>query len=102
MGIWKNTKRGKKALPEINRKEEQKVEIPVKLVEPNYGRFVTLKISEENSFLKKIFMRQLIAYARALQNIYPEMKYKEKEDRVTLEAPDGEIAESFRSFWKNH
>lgn len=101
MGIWKKTKREKKTLSEINRKEEAKVEVPVKLVEPNYGRFVTLKISEEDSFLKKIFMRQLIAYARSLQNIYPEMKYQEKKDRVTIEAPDGEIAEAFRSFWRN-
>ena len=84
------------------RKQEEKVNIPVELVEPNGGRFVTLKITEKNEFLKGVYMKQLRAYARSIKNIYPNAVLTMYDDRVTLEMNSDEEAKGIRASWENH
>ena len=85
------------------RKETEKVDLPIELVQPNSGRFVTLKIKKEDSkdkFVKDVYLKQLCTYARAIKTTYPETVITEYDDRVRLEL-DAEHAEAIRSYWQN-
>lgn len=84
------------------RKQEEKVNIPVELVEPNRERFVTLKITEKDEFLRGIYMKQLSAYARSIKNIYPDAVLTMYEDRVTVEFNSSEEATVIRTSWENN
>ena len=83
------------------RKQEKKVNIPVELVEPNEGRYVTLKITEKDEFLRGIYMRQLSAYAISIKNIYPDVVLNMYDDRVTIKMNSREVAKEIRSSWEN-
>lgn len=85
------------------RKETEKVDLPIELVQPNSGRFVTLKIKNEDAtdeFIKDVYLKQLCTYARAIKTTYPETVITEYDDRVRLEL-DAEHAEAIRSYWQN-
>ena len=85
------------------RKKDEKVDIPVELVQPNEDRFVTLKITKvKDESLKKIYVEQLRAYARAIKNIYPDTVITTYNDRIKLEMSSEEEAERIRSSWKSH
>jgi len=110
MGFFRNLKETfnegrQRAIDESYRrsKQEEKVNIPVELVEPNEDRFIILKITEKDEFLKGIYMKQLIAYARSIKNIYPDTVIEIYHDRVTLEMNKEEFAKAIRFSWeKNH
>ena len=83
--------------------KSEKVDLPIELVQPNSGRFVTLKIKKEDSkdkFVKDVYLKQLCTYARAIKTTYPETVITEYDDRVRLEL-DAEHAEAIRSYWQN-
>ena len=84
------------------RKKEGKVNIPVELVAPNEGRYVTLKITEKDEFLRGIYMRQLSAYAISIKNIYPDAVLNMYDDRVTIKMNSREVAKEIRSSLENH
>ena len=108
MGFFRDVKKAfnegrQQAIDEAyrRRKKEGKVNIPVELVEPNEGRYVTLKITEKDKFLRGIYMRQLSAYARSIKNIYPDVVLTTYSDRVTVKMNSGEAAKAVRSSWEN-
>lgn len=108
MGFFENLKESfnegrQRAIDESyrRRKQEEKVNIPIELVEPNGDGFVTLKITEKDEFLKGIYMKQLIAYARSIKNIYPNTVIETYDDRVTLKM-NNEEGKEIRSSWENH
>lgn len=79
--------------------QEEKGDIPVEIVEPNEGRFITIKIVEKNEFLRRIYMRQLRTYEGCVKNIYPNTKSTLHADGMTFEMPTEEAANVFRSLW---
>ena len=83
------------------RKQKERINIPVELVEPNEGRYVTLQITEKDEFLRGIYIRQLSAYARSIKNIYPDAVLTMYADRVTVKMNSEEEARGIRSSWEN-
>ena len=83
--------------------KSEKVDLPIELVQPNSGRFVTLKVKDEDAtdeFIKDVYMKQLCTYARVIKKTYPETVITEYDDRVRMEL-DAEHAEAIRSYWQN-
>lgn len=68
----------------------------MQLVEPNYGRIVTLQVfSFANQELVEMQMGSLLTHAEALN-----VKLTVSGKNVTLECPNFEIAEAIRESWK--
>ena len=108
MGFFRDVKKAfnegrQQAIDEAyrRRKKEGKVNIPVELVAPNEGRYVTLKITEKDEFLRGIYMWQLSAYAISIKNIYPDVVLNMYDDRVTIKMNSREVAKEIRSSWEN-
>jgi len=93
MGLFSNLKKIFQNEARSKRKSSHKV---MQLVEPNYGRIVTLQvISFANRELVEMQMGSLLTHAAALN-----VKLTASGKNVTLECPNSEIAEAIRESWK--
>ena len=88
MGLFSEFKKGFEAEAQRNRKV-------VKLIEPNYGRIVTLQVLEEEPVLS--MMIDMLITIKGYQNTSVTISG----NVVTFTFADGTLAEAFRSSWRD-
>ena len=98
MGFWQTFKTGfnqgvQKARVEGEAKRFVELSKVIKVVEPNYGRIVTVEITRPEQYLK-FYVSQLTTGAETLK-----CKVSVSGNKVTIEAPDSNIAEIIRKTW---
>lgn len=65
----------------------------IKVVEPNYGRIVTIEITTPEQY-RHLYVSQLTTYAEGING-----KISVSGNKVTIEAPDFNTAEIIRKGW---
>lgn len=99
MGIFDSFSKGFNEGRERARKEAyRRRNFPVKLVEPSKGRIVELQIIELDDAVAKMYMGQLEAYAKTLEQYGVQWSINGKIIRLTF--TDGNMAENARKTWK--
>ena len=99
MGIFDSFFKGFNEGRERARREAyRRRDFPVKLVEPSTGRIVELQVIEPDDAVAKMYMRQLEAYAKALEQYGVQRNINGKRIRLTF--TDGNMAENARKTWK--
>lgn len=99
MGIFDSFSKGFNEGRERARKEAyRRRDFPVELVEPSTGRIVELKVIESNDTVAKMYMGQLEAYAKALEQYGVQCNINDKTIRLTF--TDANMAENARKTWK--
>lgn len=98
MGFWKAAKEvfNQEAHKTHAEKEATKFETlskVMKVVEPNYGRIITFEITTPEQY-RHLYVSQLTTYAEAIK-----CKVSVLGNKVTIEAPDSDIAEIIRNGW---
>ena len=71
---------------------------PVIMVEPNYGRFVTLEIAVQNEFLVGLYQELMNAYMEGLEQF--DIKWHCEGKKYFMEHPDEELAEMTREAFR--
>lgn len=85
----------------LRRNQKKKWNSSIALGEPNKGRYVTLKNVAKDEALKETAMKQLIAWAKKIQEICPDSELSVHDDRVTLKFNSDKVAEEIRALWKH-
>ena len=99
MGIFDSFSKGFNEGRERARKEAyRRRDFPVKLVEPSTGGIVELQVIEPDDAVAKMYMGQLEAYAKALEQYGVQWNINGKRIRLTF--TDGNMAENARKTWK--
>ena len=99
MGIFDSFSKGFNEGRERARKEAyRRRDFPAKLVEPSTGRIVELQVIEPDDAVAKMYMGQLEAYAKALEQYGVQWNINGKRIRLTF--TDGNMAENARKTWK--
>lgn len=98
MGFWKAAKEGynygrSKSHTETKAAENASLAKVIKVVEPNYGRIITLEITAAQQYLR-FYLDQINLYSESLK-----CKVTSSGSKVTIEAPDSNIAEIIRKTW---
>ncbi len=107
MGFWRNLKNSfnegaQEARDEAARRRREKNVIPIELAEPNRKNFVTLKITEEDEFVKRLYLKQLISYARTLDKMTnDEMEVTVFKNGITLKLSSEQQAAEIRAWWQS-
>lgn len=78
--------------------KKEKFEIPVKLVEPSFGRVVELEVTEKDENKAKAYMNQLKKYAKFMQKFGAHYSIIAKKIQITFLSVD--MAENTRQKWK--
>lgn len=94
MGIFDSFSKGFNEGRECVRKEVS----PVELAKPSTGRIVELKVIEPNDTVAKMYMRQLEAYAKALEQCGVQWSINDKTIQLTF--TDANMAENARKTWE--
>jgi hypothetical protein len=71
---------------------------PIIMVEPNYGRFVTLEIAVHNEFLVGLYQELMDSYMEGLEQFGIKWRYEGK--KYFIEHPDEELAEMTREAFR--
>ena len=99
MGFWKAAKEGynygrSKSHTETKAAENAALAKVIKVVEPNYGRIITLEITAAQQYLR-FYLDQINLYSESLK-----CKVTVSGNKVTIEAPDADIADIVRKTWE--
>lgn len=71
---------------------------PVRVVEPSYGRFLTLRVEEQNETAASLMMEMLTSYAHMMEELFvTEWRIEDKTLYLTFQ--DAEMAEVSREAW---
>ena len=82
--------RGKVKIPNGN--------FPVKVIEPSYGRFLTLRVEEQNETAASLMMEMLTSYAHMMEELLvAEWRIEDKTLYLTFQ--DAKMAEVSREAW---
>ena len=88
----------KKAPENIKPKGASYSSMPIILVEPNYGRLVTLEIVEQNEFVADLYKSLIDTYMEGLEQFGTKWHYEGR--KFFVEHPDGEMAEMMREAFR--
>ena len=99
MGFWKAAKEGynhgaQKARAEAKASRIASLSKVIKVVEPNYGRIITLEITAQEQYFH-FYLDQIKLYSE-----YLKCKVTSSGSKVTIECPDSNIADIVRKTWE--
>lgn len=89
---------GKERAKKGSYRRQDKINIPVKVIEPSEGRIVKLEVTETKECYAKIYMDQLIVYAESLEQCGVHWSVSDKIIQIAF--PDGDMAEKARKLWR--
>ena len=75
-----------------------KVDVPIKLIEPSIGRIVELEVTEKDEHGAKLYMDMLIAYVKSIEQYGA--KYVVMDSKIKITFEDGKIAQKARQTFK--
>ena len=72
--------------------------VPVRLVEPSFGKVVELQVTEANESYVNMYLGLITEFAKGLEQFG--VKWFVSEKIVHMDFPDNELAQNVRESWK--
>lgn len=100
MGFFKFTRDFNSSQGKTRIEAECRGNFPIKLVEPNEGKIVTLKVTDKKAKLAEMHMSSLKIYADVLKDSGCVTEYNIVGNKITLLLVSEEEADVLRAIWK--